>query len=275
MPLTVIPYPYPDQLVDVYYPLVTAMGSGSAFQVNGNDRYALANVYAVWGGATGAATNNMGVFGGIICGQFTSGGGATVERVAIGFSAYLPLTPPVGASAAASWPEQYRCYGVTCMLANAGGSNLTDESGFVIEPAAAASPGWIKAGNFGFGLVGDGAGGWRYVEKNAGGVGVYQFSLPIVWPTAVTQLTRVDYVLFGATMTAPARMELWVNNVLKVSRTWGVTSFLPDYTTPANAARFVPHLRCGEAALASQINIAAMRFQAGQFHPVTGQAITG
>ena len=274
MPLTVIPYQYPDQLIDVYWPQVTAMGSGSAFQVNGNDRYALGNVYAVWSGSTGAATNNMGVFGGILCGQFTSGGAATVERAAIGFSTFLPLTAPVGASAAASWPEQCRCFGVTCMLANAGGSNLTDESGFVIEPASAASPGWIK-GNFGFGLVGDGAGGWRYVEKNAGGVGVYQFSAPVAWPVAINQLARVDYVMFGATMTQPAHMELWVNNVLKISRTWGVGSFLPDYTTPANAARFVPHLRCGEAGLVSQINIAVMRFQGGQFHPVTGQAIAG
>lgn len=280
MALNVIPNPYPDQILDVTWPLVSTTAAVAAvFEVNGNPRYGIATAYGVWGAVfgTGPATNNMLIHKGAYAGQFTcDGAGNYSGRAMNGFSVQLNLDKPVGAPPRMTFPEQTRCYGLTFLMAVRTLRNYSAKTGVVMQLAAGAVPGWIDAGNAGFGIVGDGAGGWQFVSKKAAGAGVYDEQVPIVWPLARTEWARVDYVLLGATSTGAAAFQLWVDNLLILERSWAAGTLLPDYTAasaPANAARMIPLAQCGELAVSGELAIAGLRYQAGRFHPVTGTEV--
>lgn len=259
-----IPYQSEDYQLDVTWPIITNAAVGAAFQAAGNPKYGIGTGYGVFSALTGAATNNMTLHNGILVGQFTCGAGATSERTLDGFSMFIPLLR--GATAVGmKFGVELRVWRWTVTIALNAAVNITDETGVAIEPAAGAAPGWIRS-NRGFGVVGDGAGGWRFVAKNAAGVGVYSDSVALTWPSPVTDFVTVDFEMVSASGAGDAVLNLYLNNVLQLSRSWGAGTVLPDYTSPATAARFVPHVRAGDGGLVTAVHVAAgMRFMAGRF----------
>lgn len=273
MSVSAISSPYPFPVIDLSWPAANKIyGNADAFQTAGTWRNGGVAANAVFDALVGAATNNMLLYKTIIAAQFTSTAINASARTMSGISCQPMLTAPAGAASVLQMPEQIRCYGYTFLFAQVTAAAYTSLSGIVLEPSSGAPPGWIDAGNRGFGIVGDGAGGWRYVEKNAGGVGVYQTSTPIAWPTAVTEWARVDFVILNATAVAAAGYEVWVNSVRIVSNVFGVGN-APTYAQgPANAASYIPHIQCGDA-LVGSLGITQLRYTAGKYHPVTGNQI--
>lgn len=270
---SVVPNPYTFPVTDIIWPAKNkSYGNGDAFQTAGTVRGGASISNAVFDALSGAATNNMVLTKTLIGGQFTSTVANTSERTMSGIAAQPILTAPAGATAGMQMPEHIRCFAWSFLFAQVAAANYTTLTGIAFEPATSASPGWIDAGNRGFGILGNGAGGWQYNEKNAGGVGVYQTTTAIAWPVAVTELARVDVVIFSATATGAASLEVWINGTRFITSTWGVGN-APTYAQgPANAASFVPHIRCGDA-LVGSIGIYELRFTAGKFHPVTGAQV--
>lgn len=270
-----IPYPTVDYNIDVCWPIIAQIAVGAAFLDTGNIHYG-GQTYAIFGAVVGAAANNMGRHRDVLCGQFQSdGAGATSERCLSGASMYLPLKSNAVA-ANFQYGAELRVWRWQLAVALAAASAISDESGFVIEPAAGANPGWLKFGNAGFGFVGDGAGNWMYVAKNVAGVGVYSEAIVFdglagrpAWPSARDEYVLVDFELLGANGLSDAALNIYLNGERVIARDWSAGTFLPSYTSagsPANAARFVPHVRMGDAAINDLLEIAAgMRFMAGQF----------
>lgn len=267
IPIT-LPPPTVDYPVDMMWPAPydTAAVDAAAFNVNAMPKYQMTPV-SFWSAVSGASTNNMG--GNPYGGQFTCGAAAVSSRSTAPIG-YIPLTQ--FAPATYQSPEPYRVFRFQFVIFAPAMVNFTTLSGFVLEPAAAVAPGWLDAGNRGFGLVGDGAGHWQYVEKNAGGVGVYQFTQAVTWPTAFTNPVLVDYEILGATGASPAVFTLYLNGLQILTRTWGGGSSLPDYSSPAGARKFVFAISAGDAALAGQINIANVRLMNGRYR-VSGAQI--
>lgn len=273
MSLSAISAPYPFPVIDISWPAANKIyGNADAFQNQGTWRNGGVAANAVFDAAVGAATNNMLIYKTILAAQFTSTAVTTVSRSMSGIACQPMLTAPAGAVSTMQMPEHIRCYGYSFLFTQVTAAAYTSLSGIALQPSSGTPPGWIDAGNRGIGIVGDGAGGWRYVEKNAGGVGVYQTSTALTWPVAVTEWARVDFVLLNATAVAAAGYEVWINNVRVVSNTFGVGN-APTYAQgPANAASWVPQISCGDA-LVGSIGITALRYTVGKYHPVTGNQI--
>lgn len=266
-----IPYPNRDYPIDVSWPLVGQFGVGSAFQANGNPRYNL-SPYAVFDAPAVVAPGvaNMTRYRGIFCGQFNSPlAGGTVDATLGGVSMYAGIEK-AGLAAGFRFGEEVRVWSLSFAIAFAnGGVNLTDESGFVLEPAGAAAPGWIKNGNRGMGIIFVG-GAPFYVAKNVGGVGVYSesVSLAAAWPGARTDWAVVTFEIQSATSTGEAVFRLYLNDNATpvIERAWGVGTFLPDYSDPATAVRFCGHARMGDVASDETMFLAAgMRYTGGRF----------
>jgi len=274
MPVSIIPNPYNFPITDIVWPAKNQnYGTGDAFQVNGTTRAGAALSNAVFGALSGAATNNMGLYKTLIAGQFTSTAANTSERPLTGVGCSPMLVAPASSPSTLAMPEHIRVFGWSFLFAQGVAANYTTLSGIAFEPCTSAAPGWINAGNRGFGILGDGAGNWQYNEKNAGGAGVYQTTTALSWPVAFTEWCRVDVIILNATAIAGAKIEVWLDGVRAITSDFGVTGNAATYAQgPANAASYTPHIRCGDA-LVGQLEIAELRFTAGKFHPVTGTQI--
>lgn len=272
-----IPYPNVDFPVDVSWPLVGQFGVGSAFQVNGNPRYNL-SPYAVFDApaVAGAGVINMTRYRGIFCGQLnTPAAPGTVDVTMGGVSMYAGIEK-AGLASSFRFGEEVRVWRLSFAIAFANGAvNLTDESGLVIEPADGAAPGWIKNGNRGMGLLFVG-GAPFYVAKNIGGVGVYSesVSLAAAWPGPRTDFAQVTFEIQSATGISEALFNLYLNDnpTPAISRPWGLGTFLPDYSSPANAVRFCAHARMGDTGSDETMFLGAgLRYTGGRFTLARGE----
>lgn len=239
------------------YSATAAIGGGSAFATQGSPRLVDGAAVNLWFGKFGTGTNNMRVYKGRLCGQFGSGAGLTVQQNVENL--YPALERPMGSKV---MPAGIRVWRLEWELARDGLYNWTDETGICL--GLVPGLGWIKAGNFGIGLLGDGAGGWRHVSKRVGGVGVYTESVPLTWPAPLTEWVTVDMELRSASSRAEAVYNLYLNKQLALTRLFGPGTKLPDYTLLLNSAGFGGIVRAGDAGIASALCIASLRPQYGR-----------
>ena len=261
-----IPYPTVDYPIDVTWPQIGPLASGSAFTQNGLPRYSQ-SPYAVFSAPTiaGAGLANMGVYNGVLCGQFeTAVAAGTAEATLDGVSMFAAIRK-TGLAGSFFFNEEIRVWRLSLCMALQVGAALSDQSGIMIEPADATAPGWFRAGNRGMGLSFV-AGAPTFFAKNVPGVAVYSEQTALTWPGAVTEWTALDFEIQSATGTGEAVFRLYVNGGLQIERSWGVGTVLPDYSSPAGAGRYTAHVRMGNSGVAESLKIAAgMRYTGGRF----------
>lgn len=264
IPIT-IPAPLVDYAsLDATWPVeVSTAATGVAFNANGQTKYGQA--LAIWSANSGAATNNMGAYHNLYGGQWTCGGAVTSGRTAYGLPLYVPLTKNLMA-ATEVFPPHIRVFRIQCCFAAPGLVNYTTASGLAIMPMAGVSPAFVSAGNPGFGIIGDGAGGWEFASSRAAGL----LSItPLVWPVNRDEWCVVDFEFLAATGASDGIFNLYLNGqqvaLPAAASKWGVGTTLPDYAITPNSAGFCLGIVAGDGGLVGQLNLAAVRFMVGQY----------
>lgn len=265
---SVIGKTYADYPIDMVYPELRQMGPATGFDDKAMTKYGIQTAFF---SAGADVLLTYVVHDGLMCLQVASdGAGDVVQRDIFGASMYLPLYA-TGTTPTFKFPVHSRVwiFDFVMALGPLTAFPLTSDTGVPIMLCTAAAPGVLyNGGNRGFGILGDPAvpgGGWRYVEKDDGVANTVNYQLPLVWPSALTSWVWVAYELRAATPNSNARVLVYLNGVLTVSRVWGATSRLPLYTQLANSGRFSPCV-CGyDAANVAQLRLGAMRFRQGNF----------
>jgi hypothetical protein len=237
------------------------LAGASAFPTTGRTRWggAFANFWAAKDGAAGDA---MIVYRGKLAAGFTQGGGATCGHGVLEGSMYPLLVRP--AASTFRVPRQARVWRIRFLMAIHNVAAWTDETGFALLLSAGAAGGWVAGGNAGIGVVGDGAGGWRFVSLATGGpVHVFTESVPLTWPAAPTEYATLTFEIVSANGSIEAQLRIYLNDVPAIARSWGPGTTLPAYTALLNAARFLPYARAGDGALAGSLDIAEVECYAG------------
>lgn len=237
----------------------TNLAGGSGWPTTAHTRWGDGSpVY--WAAKDGIGADGMTVVKGRLCGFLSSGAGLIAGRNAGGATMHPLLVRPPATSFRC--PAQLRVWTFSVTIARSVLVNWTDQSGVALLLSAGPAGGWMGVvGNAGIGVVGDGAGGWMYVSRK-GGV-LYTEAVPLVWPVAQTEYATLGFQIRSADGAREAEFSLYVNDALTITRSWGAGTLLPDYTVFANAARFLPYVRAGDAALASQLLIASSHASAG------------
>ena len=237
-----------------------AFAVGSAFESNGSVR-GIGTNKQVFTDTAGTATQNMSFYRESLCGRFTAGASTFSERRTGAFRIHLPLTV-LTLSPGFRYAEWNRVVRVSHALAR-NAFNADTGSGVAFcsvtgggvtgYPASAAT-------NCGWGIQGDGAGGWQWFCKTtvAGG---FVDQTPLAWPSALTEWVMVDWELRCATPTAPASVRLFLDGVLFITRSWGPGTLLPDYTAVLNSGQWAYGVRAnGPNGLEIYFGSAAFRY---------------
>ena len=259
-----IPAPLVDYEFDAYWPREVATAAvAAAFDASGYTKYG--QVFTLWSAAAGGGTNNMLITHNLYGAQFACGGAATSGRTAYGAPWYLPLTKNTMA-ATALFPQHFRVFRIQVCFTVITPVNFTTASGLAIMPMAGVAPAFVSAGNPGFGIVGDGAGGWEFVASV--GAGLTNVT-PLTWPSAVTEWVVVDFEFLSATGLSDAVFNLYLNGVqvaLPASCSkWGAGTHLPDYSITPNSAGLCLGIAAGDGGLVGSLGIAGARWMHGQY----------
>lgn len=99
------------------------------------------------------------------------------------------------------------------------GTPAADFFGIYFHPYATTSPASPGTTGVGFGIVGDGAGGWSFIARKTSG-GALTINQALAWPAAVTRMVDVDIRILPPTSTNGAVLEVRVGGVLKVQESW-------------------------------------------------------
>lgn len=121
----------------------------------------------------------------------------------------------------------------TQLARSAAGGTQSSNSGVVFGFKSAGTVGLLSVTAPGFGLVGDGAGGWRWVSKAVFN-GAQTESVALAWPVPVTRLAEVEFRFYPATAMQDARVELWVEGVKLIARSFA-GGLLPTFAGQAGA----------------------------------------
>jgi len=266
IPIT-IPAPQVDYAaLDLFWPVEVATAvQGAAFNVNAQNKYGTNTAFGLWSAASGASVNNMITYHNLYGAQWTCGAAAVSGRTAYGAPLFLPLTKNAMA-ATMLFPPSARVFRIQVCFATITAVNFTTASGIAIMPCAGVAPTFVAAGNAGFGIVGDGAGGWQFVASVGAGL---TDATPLVWPSGRWEWVVVDFEFLAATGASDAIFNLYLNGLqvalpAAVSH-WGAGSHLPDYTVTANAAGLCLGIAAGDGALVGSLGLAALRIMQGQY----------
>jgi hypothetical protein len=170
----------------------------------------------------------------------------TVSRVFVPAVILKPLVTNLGAGfRGAEWARVYR---LSVQLSMDG--VLGRESGLQFSPASGLAASFTALGQPAFGVVGDGVGGWEYIQSDAGAfpgnITDSVFIGAAIVPDATDWNTFV-FELINSASNRAASMSLTVNGVLVVSRGWTAappTPILPLLSEVANGTKFVWAPRC-------------------------------
>lgn len=141
------------------------------------------------------------------------------------------------------------------------GNDSTDSGIYYVPVSGATDPGvTASSSNARWGFRSDGAGGFEFVAFN--GVGLTILS-PFTWPaSANNEWAKVDILHFDATSGSDAFLQMFVNNGLVQTRSWGAGTNLPIWgqsvdvspthiirvvvagTVPSGPAWFMARVRC-------------------------------
>jgi hypothetical protein len=246
----------------VWPPYGGTLAAGGTWEPHGSTRWG-DGTPTFWGTKDGLAGDGMTMIAGRLAGFLSMGGGAQSGRPANGASLYPLLQKPVSPGFVA--PRGIRVWRFRATICRGALINWTPETGLALLLGAGVTPGWLSLGNCGMGLLGDGAGGWRYASRKVSG-GPYTEQVPLAWPAAQTEWVNVVFEIVSANPATEAVFNLYIGDATTpvISRPWGVGTLLPDYSNLANSARFVPYARAGDAALSNALCIAHAVASAGR-----------
>lgn len=184
--------------------------------------------------------------------------------------------------------QHLRCYSFRATIALLTGAiNWGNITGILFRWARLGVGWWApevgaNVDRAGFGLCGDGAGGWAWKSKVDDGGVAQPFAevIPLVWPVSVTDFLTVTFVVFSATASKPMKVQLWLANTLAVERQWnadGSSIVLPMCEpTPDLASGLVFQLGgAGASNGGNALFIRDMELQMGAVHPITNEVLKG
>ena len=99
------------------------------------------------------------------------------------------------------------------------GTPAEDFFGIYFHPYATTIPASPGTTGPGYGVVGDGAGGWKFIARKTSG-GPLTFNQALAWPAAVTRLVDVDFRIVPPTAAVGARLQLRIGTTLVVDENW-------------------------------------------------------
>lgn len=237
---TSLPFPNPQPNLRISWPAIqSSQAEGAAFDVLGFAEGMATAFPNVWGGPTGVGTNIMTMRNNILCARFDD----TVLR---GCLAALHLNPLVTNLAPGyRGIEWQRVYRLTVQLSMDG--NLDNGSGVQFGPTTLQVPRFTEGGQGAFGVLGDGAGGWEYVQSDTGAfpgnitdtVGIGAGVVP-----DATDWNTFEFEIINSAPGRTATFTLTVNGIVIVSRNWVAPLALPLYADVANSTKYMWGARC-------------------------------
>lgn len=247
MPIEIsLPFPDPQPNLRIGWPQQAAgLTVGGLF-----DTFGFINTFQnvnTWAAPIGAGANTMDFQDDILCALFS----ATVQR---SFTPYAIIKPRVtGLNSGYSSPQQQRIYRLQWSMRMAVPS-IDRASGLQFSPTNVLGGGFSQAGAAAFGVVGDGSGGWEYVQSIAGGFPANvtgSLAIPASIVPDATEWATFDIEIINSSATRAASMSLFVNNVFVLSKNWTTfaapdTGTLPGLVAPNN--KFIWLARAATAA---------------------------
>lgn len=247
-------------------PLLETLAEGSAWTNLADGRWPTSiGGFTLWDAPTGGGTAGMSRTHNneVIVGALNNAKTANMG----GFPIVMPLT-------AQAWPgsfrmpEHLRVFRLQWYMAAQGGSP-TEQTGLQFIVSAGTVGGWVvaAANTGGFGIVGDGAGNWRFFTKK--GAGTYLTSA-LVMPNAITELVKFEIQMVTADGRGAASLTLLVNDVvvaLSAARSsFGAGTELPVYVdgSVANSNKFIPSIQANDGA-GITLQIGGVRCISGSF----------
>lgn len=197
----------------------------------------------VWQASGGVGANTMALQDDVIGALFS----ATVERAFTPFALIKPTIANLGAGFIGT--EQQRVYRLQIQLKMAVLS-IDRASGVQFSPATVLGPSWTQLGQPAFGVVGDGAGAWEYIQSDTGAFpGNITDSLVIPAGTIpdATEWNTFDFELINSAPGRAATFTLFVNGISVISRNWTVAPVMPLLSEIANANKFIWGVRSATA----------------------------
>lgn len=254
---TSLPFPNPQQNLRIQWPEAGALNAiNGAFNVAGMDQGF--GVPSVWGAATGAGTNVMQLRHDLVCAQFDD----TVFR---GIEPYCMIKPTVaGLGAGYVGLEYQRVFRFTVQLSMDG--ILDQGDGFQFGPSDDLDPKFTEGGQAAFGVVGDGAGGWEYLQSDTGafpGNITDQVAIGVGIVVDATDWNTFQFEFINSAFGRTATFALTVNGTSVVSRNWVAPLALPLFTEIANGNKFVGGARC--EAVGVDLFVGPWEIQMGRF----------
>jgi len=234
MPIeTSLPLPNPQQNLRIGWPRPGGnLNIGSAFATDGFNRDFTAAV--VWQASVGGGANTMQLRNEVVCALFSD----TVTRTFVPFALVKPVVTNLGAgSQGIEWQRVYR---LTVQLSMDGA--LDRGSGIQFSPASVLAGSFTEIGQAAFGVLGDGAGGWEYIQSTTAAFPGNITDSVLIPAATVPDATDWNTFVFEIINSAPGRtatMSLTVNGILVVSRNWVAPLALPLLTEVANGDKFI------------------------------------
>lgn len=265
--VSVVPLPTVIYTRDVTWPdWGVRIPDAGAFVTSGafSNGQSAASFWNVVSGAGGSAmqTKADGRFGGWVA---STGAGATAMHTS-NWKAYVPLLRSTVYPSLYQQPVAQRLFRYQFTMWEDSGSLTFACGGGGFAPEAGAEAGTpATGGNRFFGVMGDGAGGWAWKSRSGGGAGFSEI-VPLNIGLATVAHT-FDLVIVFADSFHDAFVNLYVDGTIKLGRSWGAGTVLPDYSGVALASHFTPLMVAGDTAIASRISFGNARLMMGNFLP--------
>lgn len=171
----------------------------------------------------------------VICAFFDD----IVERAYQPFPLIKPTVDNLGAGY--QGVAQQRVYRLQVQM-KMGASALDRGSGIQFSPAANVTTVWTATNFAAFGVVGDGAGAWEYVQSDAGafpGNITDSLVIPVTTIPDATEWNTFDFELINSAPGRAATFTLFVNGISVISRNWITAPTLPLLSEIANGNKFL------------------------------------
>lgn len=261
---TLVPATIPEQEHIITWPAMNPAVVGSGSVREGMDRLGWGNPFGevtIFQTAVGAMAMHPNVTSpGVRCNSLAVAGQLWVANEYGGLPLYRTAAD-AQINADYQGLDMFRVFRVVVQMA-ATGADPDALTGFAF---ASSFPAWLDTTLNGFGITGDGAGGWQYQMSNGPGGGE-TIAIGAQFITDLALFNRFDFQIVNATPTSDAEMTLVINGQDFLTRTWTPlsTGELPDYEA-AGDAFWTFAWRRGGGAPAQNLFIAPFTISYGKF----------